>query len=477
MDENNELNKDENVEYTAHEMTDEEIKAAAENIGTTPLTSYSYDTERSTTYGAGATVVTPPPVEEKPKKKRPFLKVLGVIGLAACFGIVASGTFFGTSRALDLITAGNETVESKDDSYVKPEKNDNIGTAQNTGVDNLVINKTDVAQVISADNNVVVDVVKKNMSCSVAISVTFTTYQSFFGQRYSYESEGGGSGFIVGSNDTELLIATNNHVVENATKIQVIFCDDETVSATVRSTDPDNDLAIISVPLKDIPDKTAEVITEATLGDSDSAEIGEMVIAIGNALGYGQSVTVGYLSAKDREVTVGGVTQKLLQTDAAINGGNSGGPLFNVRGEVVGINCAKYTDTDVEGMCFAIPISVAQPILKDLMKDIIPEEEQGYLGVSIKTITDEVAAFYGWPKGVYVYSVVEGGSAEKSGIFAGDIITSVNGKTTLTSEKLKSVVNSYKIGETITVTIMRNENGEWSEKNIDVTLMKKPVTD
>ena len=349
-------------------------------------------------------------------------------------------------------------------------------TGTGNGVTSLVIAGTDVTEEGRSDDSVVVNVVKENMSSAVAISATYVTTSRYFGQVYSYESEGGGSGFIVGTNDTELLVATNNHVVENTSALQVVFCDDTKVAATVRATDPDNDLAIVSVPLSEIPKSTMDSITIATLGNSDNSEIGEMVIAIGNALGYGQSVTVGYLSAKDRSVTVDNKTLSLLQTDAAINEGNSGGPLFNTSGEVIGINCAKYSDTSVEGMCFAIPISAAIPILQDLMtQEIVTEEDQGYLGVSIKTITDEVASFYGWPTGVYVYSVSEGSAAEKAGIFTGDIIVAVNGRKTLTSEALKNAVNSYKYGTTVSVSILRySEQGKYEEMTVDVTLMKKP---
>ncbi len=462
--------------FTSHEMSEDEIRKAAENIGT-PLTSYSYEPEASTAYGAGNETPEPAPAA---RKKNPFLTVLKFIGIAAAFGLIAGSAFYGTSKALNAAFIEDTAESGKNGAIMVSDvqKQDGTAGAQSLGNGNLVIKGTETAEVGVTDNNVVVDVVKKNMSCTVAISCVYTTYyENFFGQRYPYESEGGGSGFIVGTNDTELLVATNNHVCENTTKLQVVFSDGQAVNATVRSTDPDNDLAIVSVLLKDIPDETAATITIASLGDSDTCEIGEMVIAIGNALGYGQSVTVGYLSAKDREVTIGNLTQKLLQTDAAINEGNSGGPLFNVDGDVVGINCAKYSDTSVEGMCFAIPISVARPILKDLMKDMIPEEEQGYLGVSIKTITQDVADFYGWPVGVYVFSVVEDSSAAKAGIYAGDIITAINGKATLSSEKMKSVVNSNKIGETITVTLQRNVDGEWVEKNIDVTLMAKPETE
>ncbi|MBO7336705.1 MAG: trypsin-like peptidase domain-containing protein [Lachnospiraceae bacterium] len=466
-------------------MTDEEIRAAAENIGSTPYSSYVYTNNASNeAYGAGCenvytadTNATPNINTKEPKKKGGAAKVAKLLAGAACFGLIAGACFFGTEKALSLFFESDDTKES---SVASSSSSGNVTTVSSTGsgngVTSLVIAGTDVTEEGRSDDSVVVNVVKENMSSAVAISATYVTTSRYFGQVYSYESEGGGSGFIVGTNDTELLVATNNHVVENTSALQVVFCDDTKVAATVRATDPDNDLAIVSVPLSDIPKSTMDSITVATLGNSDTSEIGEMVIAIGNALGYGQSVTVGYLSAKDRSVTVDNKTLSLLQTDAAINEGNSGGPLFNTSGEVIGINCAKYSDTSVEGMCFAIPISAAIPILQDLMtQEILTEEDQGYLGVSIKTISDEVASFYGWPTGVYVYSVNEGSAAEKAGIFTGDIIVAVNGRKTLTTEALKNAVNSYKYGTTVSVSILRySEQGKYEEMTIDVTLMKKP---
>ncbi len=475
----------ETVEEGSVGMTDEEIKRAAENIGS-PYTEYEYgqstytnntvntDNTNNTSgysYGSNYSDNTNTDKETKKQKTGKGLKAAKFLAIAAAFGMIAGACFFGTERALDLAFDDEETTVTSS-SY-----GDNSQTASNVGVTSLIVSNNN--NVTSSDgDSTVVSVVKENMSATVAISAKYVTTTRYFGQTYQYESQGGGSGFIVGKNDTELLVATNCHVVEDTSELAVVFCDDTSVACTVRATDADNDLAIVSVKLSDIPSDTMSKIKIATLGNSDNSDVGEMVIAIGNALGYGQSVTVGYLSAKEREITTETTTMTVLQTDAAINDGNSGGPLFNTSGEVIGINCAKYKSTGVEGVCYAIPISKAIPILENLMTiEKVAEDEQGYLGVSIKTITEDIASFYGWPTGVYVFSVVENGSAAKAGLVKGDIITAINGKSTLDAESLKEAVNAYRYGTTVSVTIKRmNDSGEFEEKTIDVTLMKKPNT-
>ena len=234
------------------------------------------------------------------------------------------------------------------------------------------------------------------------------------------------------------------------------------------------DLAIIAVPLEKINAETLSSIRIASLGNSDAVRLGEMAIAIGNALGYGQSVTVGYISAKDRTVTIEGNEMVLLQTDAAINGGNSGGPLFNTRGEVIGINSAKYADTDVEGMCFAIPISRAIPILNELMtREILADEDKGFLGVSSRSVTDTMASFYGWPLGAYIVEVLEDSPAAKANLYVGDIVTSVNGVKITTADQLVASISSYRHGTTINLTVQRMVNGQYEEITLPVTLAKR----
>ncbi len=407
-------------------------------------------------------------------KKGGFGAFMKTVGFAICFGIVASTTFFVSMKLLKSSGIA--------DFIFTPVSGGSSQTVPTIAVEDsakgLVISSTQVTGEIEPDHNVVVEVVKKNMSCTVGINGTFVTVQNYFGQRKEYTTTGSGTGFIVGSNETDLLIATNNHVVEGAKTLHIVFSDDQQVDATVRATDPNYDLAIVSVPLDKISKETMDTITVATLGSSDDIQVGQMVVAIGNALGYGQSVTVGYLSAKDRAVTIDGNTKKLLQTDAAINGGNSGGPLFNINGEVIGINCAKYSDTSVEGMCFAIPISVALPILQDLMtKEVVTEAEQGYLGVSITTVPSSYIKVYGYPEGIYINSISPDGGAEKAGLLQSDIITAVNGNKVTTSEELKENINCFKYGTVVTVTYSRydDKSGEWISHTVDVTLTKRPV--
>lgn len=418
-----------------------------------------------------------------PKKKRPFLKLVRFVAAAACFGLIAGSAFFGVNYVInEYLIPSDEVQESSNNSENQNNNSqsyasDSQTVLSNSGLSNVTISSTlqNAIDEEGIEDNVVVNVVEENMAATVAISSTVTSTVYYFGQTYSEDSVNGGSGIIVGVNDTDLLIATNNHVVEGAKSIDVTFNDGTVIAASVRGTDSTADLAILSVPLSEFTEETFSQIRIATLGDSDTVKVGEMAIAIGNALGYGQSVTVGYISAKNREVTVDGNTMVLLQTDAAINGGNSGGPLFNTKGEVIGINSVKYSDTSVEGMCFAIPISRAIPILNELMnREVLTEEEQGYLGIVTKTITDDIASFYGWPTGVYVYSLSEGSAAEQAGIFTGDIITSINGVQVVTKEQLKSAVNSYRYGTTIEIVLQRNVNGTFEEITLSVTLMQNP---
>lgn len=325
------------------------------------------------------------------------------------------------------------------------------------------------------------EIVEQSMPCVVSIvSTTSVEGYSVFGQHYEQEVPTGGTGFIVGQNDKELLLATNNHVVEDATAIQVTFVDDTTAEAVVKGTDAQADLAVIAVKTEDIDDDTLEAIKVAVLGDSDSVKVGQMAIAIGNAQGMGQSVTVGYISAKDRKLdmedsTTGGTkTMNFLQTDAAINGGNSGGPLLNAKGEVVGINSAKISDTQVEGMCFAIPISSAIPIINDLMnRETLTEEEKGYMGIVLQNISSDAVEKYGVPDGVYVSEVKKNGPADKAGIKEGDIIVSINDTAVNSSSAAVDKVNSLRAGTEITVKLYRQNAQKTGYDEIDakVTLV------
>ena len=324
------------------------------------------------------------------------------------------------------------------------------------------------------------DIVEEAMPSVVAINNTML-YQSsnWWGMSQTYEVPSSGSGIIIGQNEEELLIATNNHVVEDSQTLAVVFIDETSVNAAIKGTDPDTDLAVIAVPLKDIPEDTLSQITVAQMGNSDELKVGQGVIAIGNALGYGQSVTVGYVSALNREVkTEGTVTRNLLQTDAAINPGNSGGALLNMKGEVIGINAAKYSSTDVEGIGYAIPISKAQEILSTLMTqrtrlETVEEGKEGYLGIQGLTVDDTMVLQLGMPAGVYVYGIVDEGAASRSDLREKDIITKFDGQAVKTMAALQNLLKYYKAGETVELTVQSLENGQYVERIVSITLGEK----
>lgn len=396
-----------------------------------------------------------PPSEPK-KKKGTAKKWISIISAAAVFGLVAGVIFQG----VNFIANYNKVDISSTDLEQTPVEDTSKKIATTTVNQNRYITSTDV-----------VEVVENTMPSIVSITSLVNTSYNFFGREYENEGEGSGSGFIVGKNEDELLIATNNHVVQGATKIQVSFIDDEVVEAVVKGVDSISDLAVISVKLSDMKKSTLSEIKIATLGESDDIKVGQMAVAIGNALGYGQTVTVGYISAKERDVTVERNTMKLLQTDAAINPGNSGGPLLNISGEVIGINSAKYADSVIEGMGFAIPISKATPIINELMnREELKDSEKGYLGVTIEDVTREENQKYGMPIGVYITSVSNNGAAKEAGIVPGDIIIKVNGMETASKQSLVEKINSYRKGTEITITVSRYNNGIYKEQDIKVTL-------
>lgn len=418
--------------------------------------------EQTTTYSYqsyGSTV--PDPI----KKEHPVLKkVAKLIACAACFGVIAGSCFFGTIKLYGYFFQNSPVVTQLSENTLKAP---------------ILIASTETNTVGELDpSETVTEVVKNAMPAMVSITSTVQNTSYFFGQPYTEESTSGGSGIIVGKNDTDILIATNHHVIDNAVSIGVTFTDGSTAQALVKGSDALADLAIIAVSLNTLTEETLSNIDIAVLGDSEGANVGEMVIAIGNALGYGPTTTVGYLSAKDREVNIDGNNMILLQTNAAINHGNSGGALLNSRGEVIGINNAKLSSTSIEGICFAIPISKATPILNELMsREILSEEEKGYLGISVKELDSSIFQFFSdWPEGVYVYSVSEGSPAEAAGIYAGDMITAINGVSVTTANQLINAVTSNRIGAEIEVTLQRNVNGAFEEFVYRITLGPKPVT-
>ena len=406
-----------------------------------------------------------------PRRKESHMPSWLKVALSAvAFGLIAAAVFIGVNFLYDSLVpdatpAVTEESASKDrriinnSTNVKKDEDDN--TVASTQI--LTGNEGNFADVSA--------VVENSMPSIVQINCTFNT-QSFFG---TYQSTGAGSGIIIGQTDDELMIATNNHVVENALDVKVTFNNNTDAEAYVKGTDAYADLAVVAVDISKLDQDTIDSIKVATIGNSDDVKVGQMAIAIGNALGYGTSTTVGYISAKDREVDIDGKTMTLLQTDAAINPGNSGGALLNIKGEVIGINSVKYASSSVEGMGFAIPISRAVDILNDLAtREVLKDEEKGYLGVRMETVTTELAEAYGWPVGVYVYEVLQGSAAENAGILSGDIITAINDRSVQTNTDLRNEITSYKAGTTVTIVLQRLERGRFKEMEVEVKLGTNP---
>ncbi len=398
-----------------------------------------------------------------PHNKRTFWKKgVAVVASAAVFGGVAGGAFYGIAgnqiKKLDALT--NTTTEVTSTTSAATTQSLSLTSTASVG------NGMDVSTIAE---NVMPSVVAINISAIVE-------QQGMFGYTQQYEAEGSGSGIIIGENDSELLMVTNNHVVSDATTVNVTFADGESYEAQVKSTDSDTDLAIVVVKLSDIKESTMNQIKIATIGDSDSLKVGEQVVAIGNALGYGQSVTTGIVSAKDRTNSTN--TTPLIQTDAAINPGNSGGALLNMKGEVIGINSSKYSDTTVEGMGYAIPITAVQDRLDDLMnrqtREKVDESEKGYLGISCATVSSDVSEAYGIPEGVLVTDVASKSAAEKAGIKANYVITKIDGQSISSAEELTEKLNYYAVGETVPITYEYLKDDAYVEKTVDVTLMENP---
>ena len=427
-------------------------------------------------------------------------KAATAVALAVIFGLVAGAVFQGVNIAADKFL--------KDSSSTQIEKTETIDGTDNSSAENSSTDSS--VQDIVAESGTVAGVAQATMPSIVAItSVSVQEIPSFFGYgTRQYQSAGSGSGIIVGENDSELLIATNNHVVSGATTLTVCFADgdvvgaeeetqamasgdssgndvdvDNAVSAKIKGTDEENDLAVIAVEKSDIPEATMSKIKIAQLGSSDDLVVGEQVVAIGNALGYGQSVTSGWVSALNRSIsTEEGETSGLIQTDAAINPGNSGGALLNMKGEVIGINAAKYADSQVEGMGYAIPISKAEPILEELMnrqtRDKVEDSSKvGYLGIKAADLTTEAIQMYNMPAGAFLTQVTEGGAADNAGIKKGDIIVKLDGQKVSGKDDLVSKLQYYESGETIEVVIARAESGEYKEQTVEVTLGSKPSSD
>lgn len=391
----------------------------------------------------------------KPKKKFPK-KAIAVAGFAVMFGVIGGLTFQGTNYITGKLLGTTSTKEE-----TKSTK-----TVANT---QLTTSKTAVSSDVS-------DIVDATLPSIVSITnMSVQQVQDFFGGIRQQESKSAGSGIIISQNDTELLIVTNNHVVEGSETLTVTFVDETSVEALIKGTDSARDLAVVAVPLEKIPDETMDAIKLATLCDSDGIKVGEPAIAIGNALGYGQSVTMGIVSATER--TISGYDGTYIQTDAAINPGNSGGALLNINGEVIGINSAKINASEVEGMGFAIPISDTTDIIENLMnketRSKVSEAERGYLGIKGYDVTEEGAQMYNMPTGVFIAEVIDGGGAKDAGLTKGMIITEFDGSSVDDMETLKGLLEYYKVGEEVSVKVQVPEkNGEYTEQEVTVKLGK-----
>ncbi len=403
--------------------------------------------------------------KEEKKKKGALRRFMLSMGLGLAFGVFAGAGFYGVrwgAARLNLNGATGSVSGTSED--IQP-----ASGAQMTNINQVTYVSDDISEVV-----------EQVMPAMVSIVNNMTRTTSFWGYTYEETLPSAGSGIIVAENDSELLIVSNNHVVTDSDSLEVTFIDGSTAVANVKGLDSEMDLAVIAVPLESLSEETRNSITIATLGDSNNLKLGEPVIAIGNALGYGQSVTNGIVSALEREVTnEDGTTGTYIQTNAAINGGNSGGALLTITGEVIGINSGKIKGTGVEGMGYAIPISSASPIIAELMErqtrtDKVAEEEMGYLGISPQEVSTQMTQLYGMPQGVYVFSVTEGSGAEQAGMRKADIIVKLDGQKISSYASLKEALQYYRIGETISVTVMRMENGEYQSYDLEVTLGSRP---
>ena len=404
-------------------------------------------------------------------------KILGIIFSALLFGLVAGGMMVGVNylaQERNLYSIAGEAAPKQEKKQAM--SSSDITEAEKNG-------KPSETVTASGGSEKTVSEVAKDAMPSVVAITNMMRYQengfTIFGEvQKETELPASGSGVIVGQNDTELLIATNNHVIQDSNSLTVSFIDNSTATAQVKGTDVTVDIALVSVKLSDISPETREKIKAVKIGSSDDMEVGDQVVAIGNALGYGQSVTTGIISAKNRDVqTKDGVSKGLIQTDAAINPGNSGGALLNMKGELIGINVAKYADTDVEGMGYSIPSSAAESILSSLStlttRDKVPEGEQGVLGVQVKDIDAQTAESFAMPKGIYIFKVLNDTGADNSQIQERDIITKLDGQGVYTTADLKALLSKYRAGEEVKLTLMRQDgSGKYNEVEATVTLGK-----
>ena len=404
--------------------------------------------------------------DKKPKNRKSGFgkKAASVVAAAVVFGLVAGVVFQG-------VRYGSDKLLGKDSQTTTEQSAE--GSTEN--------NAPQLKQASSDTASTVYDVstvAKKVMPSIVSITGTYVTTYDYWFNSYQQESTGAGSGIIIGKDDQYLYLATNYHVVQNAKSLSVTFVDDKSAEATVKGYVENNDIAVVTVKLSDISDDTLNEIKEIQVGSSDDLTVGDPCVAIGNALGYGQSVTVGYISALNREISASDETVKVLQTDAAINPGNSGGALVNMQGELIGINTAKYSDTSVEGMGYALPISDVQDIINDLIagKNVSNDgttSGQAYLGISAQTITSQYAQLLNMPEGVYISSVEQGSAAEECGLQSGDIICSLDGEDIADMETFHDKIVACNPGDKVTIVYYRNNNGNYEKQTATATLKEK----
>ncbi len=423
--------------------------------------------------------------QQAPQKKNSsgtFRKLLISTCMGLCFGLFAGIGYYAVDQATGALNTTLGRTEGAEEIAEEAVENGEVAEADHTLSTESGTTLQTTQKIVTTASTDVTEVAEAVMPSMVAVTeyYTYDYGYSMFGQKISEDVSAAGSGIIIGETDDEYLIVTNNHVVTDAESLEVTFADDSTVEANIKGTDSSKDLAIIAVAKDALSSATKGKIAIATIGDSSLLKLGENVVAIGNALGYGQSVTTGIVSALNREVTTeDGYTNTFIQTDAAINPGNSGGALLNMSGQVIGINSNKVGGTSVEGMGYAIPISDVLDILDDLMSQDtlirVAEDEIGYIGISLQEITAEMAQTFDMPQGIYIKETVDGGAAEQAGMVRGDIITGFNGRTIRSYDDLQGILQYYAAGTTVTITYQRQENGTYVEYNTQLTLGRRPA--
>lgn len=407
------------------------------------------------------------------KKPSYFVKLMKAIAIALVFGLVSGVSFAGVNYATDKYLRRNEPVASIEQSQ------SNSGTEASQDAKDAVASSIEATAVSTATTvSDVSDIVENVMPSVVAVTnLSMVDYMSWFGQRYQYESTSCGSGFIIAQDNDNIYIATNNHVVNGAETLTITFCDDEAVEGAIKGADPSVDLAVVAVPVSDIKPETLSVIKTASVS-SDELVVGQSAVVIGNALGYGQSVTTGVVSALSREVSLRDdsgnvITNSLIQTDAAINPGNSGGALLDMSGRVIGIVSAKYSNTSVEGVGYAIPISTAEEIINQMISnEVVSEENASYLGIAGYDISKTMSKQHNVPMGVYITQVVDGSAADSAGIVSGDIIVSLNGRTVNSMSSIQNILKYLPAGTEVEITVCKS-NKDYEEETYTITLTRK----